>query len=267
MSFDLTVRPKAGGNNAADAKRAALQALKASVQSAQSAAFTYIAPEKCADRTRIVFDDSGSMRNQIENAKQGVVEYLKNCIPNQTAVAIHFMNTTAWSTTLCSDLPQLGADVLEAQLTMRGTPFFNTLKKALEASSTTRVVAFTDGAPTDQLKAEEGEEAKIQYSWAGQDSWIASAKICICIARAIGEASPSKKCIPIDTVYFGTGDEHTRRNRELLQFLSKETGGYFLHFDPAKVNFRSAFKYLAPVNRLQLASESFRADIESGRKS
>jgi hypothetical protein len=50
----------------------------------------------------------------------------------------------------------------------------------------------------------------------------------------------------------------------LLRYLSAQTGGYFLHFDPAKVNFAQAFKYLAPVNRLMLASASFRADVESG---
>jgi hypothetical protein len=70
--------------------------------------------------------------------------------------------------------------------------------------------------------------------------------------------------IPIDTVYFGGSIEYERREIDLLKYLSSKTGGYFLHFDPAKVNFAQAFKYLAPVNRLMLASASFRAQVESG---
>ena len=217
----------------------------------------YVSPNKCPDRNRIVFDDSGSMGMQVENAKKGVVEFLRNCIPNQTAVALHFMNTTSWNTQLRSDLPLLGQDILECELRSGGTPFFNTLKKALEATPVlTRLIAFTDGAPTDQLTPDTSEE--IQDYWA-QNNWMASTNVIVQLAKAIGGDKP----IPIDTVYFGGQNQ---RNMDLLRYLSSETGGFFLHFDPAKVNFKTAFKYLTSGLRLQLTSGSFRAALERREK-
>ena len=249
--------------NAVDAKRAAIEARKASTASAganPSAIVRYIPPGECPDRNRIVFDDSGSMGRHIEDAKRGMIEYLRNCIPNQTSVAIHFMNSTACDTQLESNLLKLAADIREMNLRSGGTPFFNTLKKALEATPTlTRLIAFTDGSPTDSLHPETGEE--IQTNWDDRNSqWTHSADIIIKIAMSIGVG------IPIDTVYFGAGADDERKEIELLKYLSSKTGGYFLHFDPAKVNFAQAFKYLAPINRLMLASASFRADVESGQQ-
>src|ERR1017187_8873699 len=234
--------------NPMDAKKAAMEAAKAAAKGIQpgenTALMHWISPDKCADRIRVVFDDSGSMHSQIENAKKGVVEFLRNCIPNQTAVALHFMNTTHWNTTLRSDLPLLGSDVEEVNLDSGGTPFFNTLKKALEATPTlTRLIAFTDGSPTDMLSAEESTE--MSSSWDTSSAWTSSADVIIKIASSTGAG------IPIDTVYFGEGNED-RREIVLLKYLSSKTGGYFLHFDPAKVNFAQAFKYLAPINRLML---------------
>jgi hypothetical protein len=247
--------------NAVDAKRAAIEARKASTAPAgvnPSAIVRYISPGECPDRNRIVFDDSGSMGGYIEDAKRGMIEYLRNCIPNQTSVAIHFMNSTACDSQLESNLQRLAADIREMNLRSGGTPFFNTLKKALEATPTlTRLIAFTDGSPTDALAADCEEDLDTLHG--GRDNpWIHSANIIIKIAMSIGAG------IPIDTVYFGGSIEYERREIDLLKYLSSKTGGYFLHFDPAKVNFAQAFKYLAPVNRLMLASASFRAEVESG---
>jgi len=66
-------------------------------------------------------------------------------------------------------------------------------------------------------------------------------------------------------VFFGSADSETEI--ALLKYFSDSTSGYFLHFDPNKVNFAKAFRFLAPVNRLMLASESVRREIESGRRS
>lgn len=255
--------------NALDAKKRAMEAAKAKSVDAKaltngestSAIMRYIAPAECTDRIRIVFDDSGSMSGQITDAKKGVVEFLRNCIPNQTAVAVHFMCTHTWSTALRSDLPVLGADIEEVELRLGGTPMFNTAKAALLASpALTRMVLFTDGSPTDELQPEAGEEAAMTDYWGSdptKDSWTRSADIIIKIAN----------CIPIDTVFFGPAVEYTQRQRDLLRYLSDKTGGFFMVFDPQKVNFRTAFKYLAPVNRLQLTSGSFRASLERGEKS
>lgn len=248
-----------------DAKKAAIEAAKQKALgtgASEAAMVKYIPPAQCVDRTRIVFDDSGSMDSQISNAKQGVVEYLKNCIPNQSAVAVHFMNTTSWSTALRSDLPVLAIDIQETQLNSGGTPFFNTLKKALEATpKLTRLVAFTDGSPTDRMQAEGSGELE----WGnplGSDThsqWLQSADIIIKISKAIG----GEKCIPIDTVFFGSA-EYNAREVELLKYLSDKTGGFFLHFNPSKPNIWKQLKYLAPVNRLQLTDGSFRAKVERG---
>ena len=246
--------------NALDAKKATIEALKASTAAAagkpQEAIIRYVPPGECPDRNRIVFDDSGSMGSSIQDAKKGVVEFLRNCIPNQTSVAVHFMNTSSWNTALRSDLSQLGIDLQECYLSSGGTPFFNTLKAALEATPVlTRLIAFTDGAPTDELQPENQTELE---EYAGRERWKVSADIIIRSSKSINSG------IPIDTVYFGVDADYTRENIALLKYLSAQTGGYFLHFDPAKVNFATAFKYLAPCHRLQLSSGSFRAAIESG---
>jgi uncharacterized protein YegL len=255
------------GGSPMDAKRASIEAARKAAASASgkepTAIVRWIPPAECADRIRIVFDDSGSMSGQIEHAKQGVVEFLRNCIPNQTAVAVHFMNTQP-PVVLSSDLPRLGSDIQERHLTSGGTPFFNTIKHALEAKPTlTRMVVFTDGSPTDQLQAEASEEAGMQgyYSFGsfGVGAWKASADVVITIAKA---TAGKDKCIPIDTVFFDFA--HSEKEIQLLKYLSEQTGGYFLHFDSSKPNIWKQLKYLAPVNRLMLASESFRASVEKG---
>lgn len=260
----------AGSSNAMDAKKAAIEAAKAGAAGAKAlgageaanaaAMIKYIAPAECSERIRIVFDDSSSMGGRVDDAKKGVVEFLRNCIPNQTAVAVHFMNTKAWNTALRSDLPMLGVDIQEAQLAMAGTPMFNTMLKAMKESPLlTRMVVFTDGSPTDVLTAEESNE--LQPFWGSSaDTWIKSADVLIDLAKRFG----GEKCIPVDTVFFGVEEPYTLRQRELLRYLADKTGGFFMVFDPAKVNFRTAFKYLAPVNRLQLTSGSFRAALERG---
>ena len=194
----------------------------------------------------------------IQDAKKGVVEYLRNCVPNTTAVAVHFMNSGEIK--LQSDLIALAVEIQEKRLDSGGTPFFNTLKKALESTPTpTRLVAFTDGSPTDSLQGEGGAEV-IQYYQNNLDAWKASANVIITIAKSFN----TEKCIPIDTVFFGYARQE--RELELLKYLSDATGGIFLHFDPAKINFRTAFKYLAPAYRAQLTDGSFRAAVERGEK-
>lgn len=285
MPFNLAVTknsqpPGTGITNPADAKRARMEAAKTASQQATgkdqnpAALIKYIQPGECPDRNRIVFDDSGSMFRYIEDAKRGVVEYLRNLVPNQSAVGIHFMNTTP-AIELQSDLVKLGNDILEKHLSSGGTPFFNTLKQALEAKpQTTRLIAFTDGSPTDRLSAEDSSSMQEFYGH-GLSAWEASANIIIKIAHAIGDQSltggfVSKvsgahgPCIPIDTVFFGRS--YNKNEIALLKYLSEETGGYFLHFDPSKPNIWKQLKYLAPVNRLMLASESFRAEVEKGGK-
>lgn len=261
-------QPKNSGS--LNPKQAAMVAAKEAAQKADSsvhaALIKYIPAAECKDRNRIVFDDSGSMYGQIENAKHGVVEFLRNCVPNQTSVAIHFMETKP-DLPLQSDLLALSNELLDKPLRRGGeTPFFNTLKKALEATpKLTRLIAFTDGSPTDVLKAETDSELTDYRRDLHRNSWFESADIIIKLAHIIG-ATDDPHCsfpIPIDTVFFGDAWD-SQREMELLKYLSEKTGGFFLHFDPTKPNIWKQMKYLAPSKRLMLTSPDFRAQVEKG---
>jgi Mg-chelatase subunit ChlD len=244
MAYDNTAKQEA----MRQAKKRAAQRSELQTQD-KPKELVFIQPAACVERNYIVFDDSGSMYGELENAKKGVVEFLRNCVPNQTAVGVYFMNSRP-NLELDSNLPRLARDVEARQLSSGGTPFFKTIKSALEAKpAPTRLVVFTDGQPTDTLV---GYESNVDVS-------IASADVLISIAKRF------TPCVPIDTVFFGRAEWATNEI-ELLKYLSDKTGGFFLHFDPNKISFASAFKYLAPVNRLALASASFRADVESGKR-
>ena len=50
-------------------------------------------PAQATERIRIIFDDSGSMGiEKLKDARDGCVEFLRNCKINETAVAVHVMN-------------------------------------------------------------------------------------------------------------------------------------------------------------------------------
>jgi hypothetical protein len=202
------------------------------------------------------------MCEQIENAKRGVVEFLRNCIPNQTSVAIHFMETKP-DLPLQSDLVALGNALLEKPLFGGGTPFFNTLKKALEATpKLTRLIAFTDGSPTDRLNPDTDSELTDYWHDSHRYSWTESADIIIKLANATDDPSCSSP-VPIDTVFFGNA-RYCQEEMNLLKYLSEKTGGFFLHFDPNKPNIWKQMKYLSPAKRLMLTSPDFRAKVERG---
>ena len=258
MSNPLAIR-----KDPAAEKKAAIEAAKAKARGGTPTAeeaviMKYVKPSETKDRTRVVFDDSGSMTSQIDNAKEGVIEYMRNCVPNQTAVSVHFLCTNSEEASqleqLNTDLPQTGMVLKRIHLNLGGTPLFTTMNKVVEMELTTRIVAFSDGSPTDDiLPANE-----VHYlGWGGIERWLKNADIIITKAKA--------KNIAIDTVFFGSASHEGAI--KLMRYFAEQTGGYFLHFDPAKVNFAKAFKYLAPVNRKMLASASVRREIESGSRS
>jgi hypothetical protein len=250
-------------------KQAAMAAAKEAAQKAAGASpaalIRYIPAAECKDRNRIVFDDSGSMCDQIKDAKRGVVEFLRNCIPNQTSVAIHFMETKP-DLPLQSDLVALGNALLEKPLHGGGTPLFKTLKTALEATpKLTRLIAFTDGSPSDRLQPETITDQVNGWNDGRTDFNYQSADVIIKLAHAIGTTDDSHCSfpIPIDTVFFGDS-RYNQREMKLLKYLSAETGGFFLHFDPTKPNIWKQMKYLSPSKRLMLTSPDFRAQVERG---
>jgi len=231
-------------------KLAAMKAARQAAQVKPDALAKWISPAEARNRDRIIFDDSASMGSEIENAKTGTVEYLRNCPPNQSAVAVHFLNTQDEElASLNSNLMQVAERLKAKSLKSGGTPLFSVTMKALNTGPTlTRMIIFTDGEPTDSL---------VEYdSRAEKEDLLRNADIVIARANELKA--------PIDTVYFGPASQE--RAIKFLKYLAEKTGGYFLYFDPSKVSFAKAFKYLAPANRLMLASESIRKEIEDGKR-
>lgn len=240
------------------AKKAAIAAAKgrASLRPEDAAIIKYVKAELTAERMRVVFDDSGSMSSEIKNAKDGVTEFFRNCVPNTSACSVHFLCTdneeAAVLSVLDADLPRKAQQLDSINLRLGGTPLFGKLKEVVQLPLTTRIIAFTDGSPTDAIV-----ESDNQYLASSTlDRYKKNADVIIALAV--------ERHIPIDTVYFG-GD-YAENEIALLKYLSEKTGGFFLHFNPAKVSFAKAFKYLAPVHRKQLMSPSFRAELEAGKK-
>jgi Mg-chelatase subunit ChlD len=212
-------------------------------------AASFIKPEDAPERLRIVFDDSGSMAGvKMSNAKEGVVEFLRNCTPNQTAVAVHLLNNEpSWNvegaeipplikdSILTSDLLMLASEIKsEAVDATDGTPLYEKLVEALEAMPrATRLIAFSDGVPR------QSRESKF---------------------RAFKLAKEFN--IPIDTIYISMGYSDTSAVENMKE-IAEATGGYFL--DLSKGDFKKGLKYLAPTKRLMLADSSFKAAVERGQ--
>lgn len=231
------------------------------VSESQAALIKYIDPAKAKNRLRFAADDSGSMANHFEDLRQALIELLRNCVKDQDAVAIHLLcvpDDKNPMSKLESDLPKLASLVKAADFGAGGTPLFGTLKRVLETEPLcNRVVAFTDGSPTDSILPSEPYNPAKQNALAFPHEPDAAAIVAIALERKV----------PIDTIFFGSA-KYNGDAIKLLRYIAEKTGGYFLVFDPAKgVSLKNALKYLAPVNRLLLASENIRKEIEEGRRS
>lgn len=211
----------------------------------------WIKPEDAPERLRIVFDNSGSMREpKITAAKDGVVEFLRNCTPNVTSVGIHLLNpesefsfeeetrlmlpTNIQTAALTSDIVLLASEIEDPSVVPTGgTPLYETLDKALSATPrATRIIAFSDGRPQGY-----GNKMRI-------------------LNKAV------ELNIPIDTVYICDvhyPDYTAIRN---LKEIAIHTGGIFL--DLSKGDIKKGLKFLAPTKRLMLADSSFKSKVERG---
>lgn len=195
-------------------------------------------PEEVKDKIRIIFDNSASMYNQkIKDARNGTIEFMRNCVFNETACAIHVMNPyndIGNLTALTTNLPALSI-LVEKIYESGSTPLAETLRSALLAEPiASRFVVFSDGEPNSSY-------IKLK------DNIIETAK---------------ELKIPIDTVLIGSSSDESAY--ELLKELADKTGGYFLVFDSSKVDFSKAFKYLAPKLRGQLSSSKVRLALQAG---
>lgn len=185
-------------------------------------------PEEMKYRIGIVFDDSGSMGDeQNKDAIEGVEEFLRSCPANETAIAIQPLNKEGLR--LNSNLPAVAIYVKGIRST-GGTPMIRQTNEMLAANRLTRVIVFSDGAPTDNVN-ENLYKKLTSYE------------------------------IPIDTVYIPNSyiDEHCEF---FMKKLAEDTRGIYLRFQRGKSNFRTAFKYLSPGLRYMLADKSFVAKLE-----
>lgn len=188
-----------------------------------------IEPAAMKHRIGIVFDDSGSMGDeQNADAIAGVEEFLRSCVPNETAVAIQPLNKEGLR--LNSNLPAVAIYVKGIRST-GGTPMIRQTNELLAANPLTRAIVFSDGAPTDNYGENTLYKKLISYG------------------------------IPIDTVYIPTSyiDESCEA---FMKKLAADTDGIYLRFERGKSNFRTAFKYLSPGLRYMLADKSFVAKLE-----
>lgn len=243
MTDGFKFTPKKSGLAAALDQAQKQEGLIKKESKALSQEIKYSKPEDCSERIRIIFDDSGSMAGpKITDAIEGCVEFMRNCVLNQTAVSIHPMNKVADQQLepLTTNLPALSVAVKalvgpEGDILVSGsTPLFETFDRAQKMNpKASRYVIFSDGQPNNTEKKEQ------------------------CLTQAIEEKTP------VDTVFICIGDSDY--GATLLKEIADRTGGYFLKFDRNKVNFKSAFKYLAPTLRLQLHDGNVRKALEEGR--
>jgi hypothetical protein len=195
----------------------------------------YVDVEKCLERIRIVFDDSASMQGQeIVDAREGVIEFMRNCIPNQVAVAVHPFQHNEIQ--LTSNLPVIATKVKTIGAIADFTPLFTTWQEAQnKVPKATRFIIFSDGLPSDRNLKE------------------------YCIRKSIVEE------IPCDTILISTNPNPESDAYRLLKEIAYRTGGIFMVFDRTKMDFRTGFKYLAPKNRLALNAPGVKEAIEQGR--
>lgn len=185
-------------------------------------------PSKMPDRIGIVFDDSGSMSSTIRDAHKGIEEFLRNCNPKTTAIAVYPMNEQTIK--LSINLPQIAKDVTAIGAT-GGTPAVETLETMVGVENLTRSIVFSDGSFA-------------MYNW---PNLLPKLKT---------------KEMAVDTVYIGHDNSYAIEN---LKKIADDTGGIFMHFKPGTTSFSKAFKYLSPGLRLQLMDSSFKEKVEKGQ--
>lgn len=249
------------------AKLRALRSGKPEGSTNPNALIKYIPASEAKDKIAVVFDDSGSMDGEkIKNAKAGTVEFLRNIQPNSASVSIHLLSEYERKeyesyyeerekstrkkdslaifnqelATYTTELPLLAVKVSDSKLDARGgTPLYEVIEsilkdKANSGITPTRMIAFSDGCPQT-------------WNQANKETLFSECR---------------DKKIPIDTVFIGSAGD---RGESEMKEIAEKTGGIFMIFDPSKVNFKTAFAYLAPAKRqMLLADKSLIGKIERG---
>ena len=178
------------------------------------------------NRLGLVFDDSGSMHDSMEQAHLAVDTFIKNCNSADTAIALYPLNKEAKS--LTNNFATVG--LYAATITATGgTPLYTVLQKLLESENISRAIAFSDGSPTDKSNYGFEDECSADNHQKTINLYTA-------------------KKIAIDTIFIGTKDSS---GYTTMQSIALATGGIFLHFTDVSVLAKS-LKYLTPAYRYML---------------
>lgn len=207
-----------------------------------------------SEKITIVFDDSISMAyDKIDKAHKGVIKFMRDCVPNETAIKIQPLNAAALSFTC--DLPALAARVKNIKA-IGGTPLYATTQNAMlpdEDITPTRMILFSDGEPANAghwLGLNRDNPAEYIFS----NEHIATIKI------AKEKHIPLDTCLIADVHYKKTDSEYL-----IMKNLAEETGGIFIVFEEGKLSIEDGLKYLTKGSRLLLMDSNFKAALEEGK--
>lgn len=227
--------------------------------------FKFAPPEEASEALGIVFDNSSSMSGLlIEDAREGVTEFMKACTPNETAIKLIPLNNgpvsekenpqpyylshpssflTKINSHFTCDLPALTLDLPNIHAE-GGTPLFEAIQTNLKPSieqpkiRITRMVVFSDGEPNGNTET--------------------------ALAETIAKAKEKK--VILDTVYISNSYRQNETDRAyiVMKRLADETGGIFMVFERGKTTFKRILKYLTQGNKLLLADNDFKKALEAG---
>jgi hypothetical protein len=226
--------------------------------------FSFAAPEMASERIGIVFDDSGSMAGgKIQDAIEGVTEFMRDCVPNETAVSVfpislsdnHYRNGNPRLPYSCN-LPSHASDITK-YTDQGGTPLFKSIRALLaEEMKPSRLIVFSDGQPDE---GESGLDSQPERKGLYSEEIIPATPGIINDIKAAG--------IVCDTCYIANSgfNKEFDTGYKIMKRLAEETGGIFMVFERGKCSFKHGFKFLTKSNRLLLADASFKTALEEGR--
>lgn len=214
--------------------------------------FTFAAPELAQEALVIVFDDSGSMHGQkIKDAHEGITEFMRECVPNETAIKIAPLNAAPLPYTC--NLPKLATEVVNIK-DSGDTPLYEVTQANMvpEGKITPRrMILFSDGSPND---------AGSWNDWREETEFMHSGPHNLTVTMAQERGIILDTCLIADANYSKDDAEY-----QIMKDLAEKTGGIFIVFEKGKCSFKHGFKYLTRGNRLLLMDSSFKAALEEGK--
>lgn len=217
--------------------------------------FSFAPPNQAQEALVIIFDDSGSMGGQkILDAHEGITEFMRECVPNETAIKIAPLNARALDYTC--NLPKLALDVVSIRAT-GGTPLYSVTQANMELTGDIkpkRMILFSDGEPNGS------------GDWERDENWQSTGVFKHSDAHNMTVKLAQERGIVLDTCYIAdAGYSETSKEYQVMKDLAERTGGIFIVFEKGKCSFKHGFKYLTKGNRMLLMDGSFKAALEQGR--